>query len=77
MMESWLGVIFMFYGFGYFLGFDIYDIGGYFVGIEWINLLGLKFLWIVWILEEGMVVIVEFGCYFIEVFLVFVLEDFV
>lgn len=37
----------MFYGFGYFLGFDIYDIGGYLVGIEWINVLGLGLLWIV------------------------------
>lgn len=30
MFQVYLGVVFMFYGFGYFLGIDVYDVGGYF-----------------------------------------------
>lgn len=29
MMKVCLGVVFMFYGLGYFMGIDIYDVGGY------------------------------------------------
>lgn len=28
-MKVRLGVVFMFYGLGYFMGIDIYDVGGY------------------------------------------------
>ncbi|XP_024361458.1 uncharacterized protein [Physcomitrium patens] len=75
MMESRLGAIFMPHGLGHFLGLDTHDTGGYPAGTERINSPGLKSLRTVRILEEGMVVTVEPGCYFIEALLVPALED--
>lgn len=77
MVQVYLGVVFMFYGFGYFLGIDVYDVGGYLEGVECIDEFGLWSLCIVWYLQLGMVFIVELGIYFIDYFLDEVLVDLV
>ena len=75
MMESRLGAIFMPHGLGHFLGLDTHDTGGYPLGTERISAPGLKSLRTVRTLEQGMVITVEPGCYFIEALLVPALED--
>lgn len=75
MVESRLGAIFMPHGLGHFLGLDTHDTGGYPQGTPRISTPGLNSLRTVRTLEEGMVITVEPGCYFIEALLVPALED--
>ena len=75
MLENRVGAIFMPHGLGHFLGLDTHDTGGYPQGTERISAPGLKSLRTVRTLEEGMVITVEPGCYFIEALLVPALED--
>ena len=75
MQESRLGAVFMPHGLGHFLGLDTHDTGGYPAGTERIQAPGLKSLRTVRTLEEGMVITVEPGCYFIEALLVPALQD--
>ena len=76
MAQSQLKVVFMLHRLGHFLGLNAHDTSGYEEGIERINILGLKSLWKVRILEEGMVITIESRCYFIEALLVPAIEDF-
>lgn len=66
MMEQRLGAIFMPHGLGHFLGLDTHDPGGYPQGLERPQEPGLKSLRTSRVLQEGMVITVEPGCYFIE-----------
>jgi Xaa-Pro dipeptidase len=65
MVEARLGAVFMPHGLGHFLGLDVHDVGGYNGGKTRIDEPGLRNLRTVRDLEEGMVITVEPGCYFI------------
>ncbi|CAM6085038.1 unnamed protein product [Calypogeia fissa] len=75
MMEKRLGAIFMPHGLGHFMGLDTHDPSGYPKGTERINEPGLRSLRTVRTLEEGMVITVEPGCYFIDPLLLPAIED--
>jgi len=66
MMAVHLGAIFMPHGLGHLLGLATHDVGGYPKGTERINEPGIVKLRTVRALEEGMVITVEPGCYFID-----------
>ncbi|KAK1285464.1 hypothetical protein QJS10_CPB20g00511 [Acorus calamus] len=75
MMARRLGAIFMPHGLGHFLGIDTHDPGGYSKGLERPKEAGLSSLRTVRELEEGMVITVEPGCYFIDALLVPAMEN--
>lgn len=66
MLEKRLGATFMPHGLGHFLGLDTHDPGGYLKGAKRPTVAGLKSLRTTRLLEEGMVITVEPGCYFIN-----------
>ncbi|XP_037493160.1 xaa-Pro dipeptidase isoform X2 [Jatropha curcas] len=66
MMTERLGAVFMPHGLGHFLGIDTHDPGGYLKGPEKSKEPGLRSLRTARELEEGMVITVEPGCYFID-----------
>ncbi|KAL4652626.1 hypothetical protein ACB092_01G245600 [Castanea dentata] len=69
MMAERLGAVFMPHGLGHFLGIDTHDPGGYLKGLERRKEPGLRSLRTVRELQEGMVITVEPGCYFIDALL--------
>ncbi|KAJ1408142.1 Peptidase M24 [Sesbania bispinosa] len=69
MMATRLGAAFMPHGLGHFLGIDTHDPGGYLMGLERRKEPGLKSLRTIRQLQEGMVITVEPGCYFIDALL--------
>ncbi|XVF88690.1 hypothetical protein PTKIN_Ptkin19aG0070500 [Pterospermum kingtungense] len=69
------GAIFMPHGLGHFLGIDTHDPGGYPKGVERPKEPGLKSLRTTRQLQEGMVITVEPGCYFIDALLVPAMEN--
>lgn len=75
MMSRRLGAVFMPHGLGHFLGIDTHDPGGYAKGTERLKEPGLKSLRTIRELQEGMVITVEPGCYFIDALLVPAMED--
>ncbi|XP_042454403.1 xaa-Pro dipeptidase-like [Zingiber officinale] len=75
MMELRLGAIFMPHGLGHLLGIDTHDPGGYAQGLERPKEPGLKALRTIRKLQEGMVITVEPGCYFIDALLIPAMED--
>lgn len=75
MMAARLGAVFMPHGLGHFLGIDTHDPGGYPKGMERSKEPGLKSLRTVRELQEGMVITVEPGCYFIDALLVLAMEN--
>eukprot|EP00850_Spirogloea_muscicola_P002333 SM000009S23462 [mRNA] locus=s9:180661:188867:+ [translate_table: standard] len=66
MLEASLGAVFMPHGLGHFMGLDTHDVGGYPKGTVRIDKPGMRSLRTVRCLEEGMVLTVEPGCYFIS-----------
>ncbi|XP_007012898.2 PREDICTED: xaa-Pro dipeptidase isoform X2 [Theobroma cacao] len=75
MMVERLGAMFMPHGLGHFLGIDTHDPGGYPKGVERPKEPGLKTLRTARQLQEGMVITVEPGCYFIDALLVPAMEN--
>jgi Xaa-Pro dipeptidase len=75
MMKNYIGALFMPHGLGHFLGIDTHDPAGYPEGTERILEPGFKSLRTVRKLEEGMVITVEPGIYFISAILDPALKD--
>lgn len=66
MMKVHLGAVFMPHGLGHFMGLDVHDVGGYPEGTERLKEPGLRSLRTTRVLEEGMVLTIEPGLYFID-----------
>ncbi|KAE8705881.1 protein arginine N-methyltransferase 1.1-like [Hibiscus syriacus] len=75
MMVERVGAIFMPHGLGHLLGIDTHDPGGYPKGVERPKEPGLKSLRTARQLQEGMVITVEPGCYFIDALLAPAMEN--
>uniref|UniRef100_A0A2P2LCK9 Xaa-pro dipeptidase n=1 Tax=Rhizophora mucronata TaxID=61149 RepID=A0A2P2LCK9_RHIMU len=75
MMAERLGAVFMPHGLGHFLGIDTHDPGGYLKGQSRLQEPGLRALRTTRELQEGMVITVEPGCYFIEALLAPAMES--
>lgn len=75
MMAYRMGAVFMPHGLGHFLGIDTHDPGGFPKGIERPKEPGLRSLRTVRELQEGMVITVEPGCYFIDPLLIPAMEN--
>jgi len=75
MMAERLGAVFMPHGLGHLLGIDTHDPGGYLKGMERQKEPGLKALRTSRELQEGMVITVEPGCYFIDALLLPAMES--
>ncbi|KAL1506244.1 hypothetical protein ABEB36_005640 [Hypothenemus hampei] len=67
MLEAGLGAIFQPHGLGHLLGLDVHDVGGYLKGQpERPQKPGVNKLRTARVLEKGMVLTIEPGCYFID-----------
>ncbi|XP_038070149.1 xaa-Pro dipeptidase-like [Patiria miniata] len=75
MMKVYLGAVFMPHGLGHFMGCDTHDVGGYPEGVERVQRPGIRNLRTSRVLEAGMVITVEPGCYFIKATLEPALKD--
>ncbi|WCJ42641.1 Xaa-Pro dipeptidase [Euphorbia peplus] len=75
MMTERLGALFMPHGLGHFLGLDTHDPGGYLKGPKKSKEPGLRSLRTARELQEGMVITVEPGCYFIDAVLAPAMEN--
>ncbi|CAD7698924.1 unnamed protein product [Ostreobium quekettii] len=64
MLDAFVGGVFMPHGLGHFLGLDTHDVGGYLGRPPRVDEPGRKSLRTCCVLEEGMVITVEPGCYF-------------
>ncbi|XP_062356016.1 xaa-Pro dipeptidase isoform X3 [Cinclus cinclus] len=75
MVKVHLGAIFMPHGLGHLLGIDVHDVGGYPEGVERIEEPGLRSLRTARRLQQGMVLTIEPGIYFIDHLLEQALKD--
>ncbi|KAF4799013.1 Xaa-Pro dipeptidase [Turdus rufiventris] len=75
MLKVHLGAVFMPHGLGHLLGIDVHDVGGYPEGVERIDEPGLRSLRTARRLQQGMVLTIEPGIYFIEPLLEQALSD--
>ena len=76
MLDVDLGAVFMPHGMGHLIGIDTHDVGGYAKGTPHRSTRpGLRKLRTARVMEEGMVLTVEPGCYFIDPLLNMALTD--
>jgi len=75
LMENDIFALFFPHGLGHFLGLDTHDVGGYPKGVDRIERPGIRFLRARRELQEGMVVTLEPGLYFIPALLKKAFED--
>ncbi|CAG9772882.1 unnamed protein product [Ceutorhynchus assimilis] len=76
MFEAGLGAIFQPHGLGHFMGLDVHDVGGYLSDQPARpTKVGLNKLRTARVLEKGMVLTIEPGCYFIDPLINKALED--
>ncbi|KAL7546506.1 hypothetical protein ACHAWF_009835 [Thalassiosira exigua] len=76
MLDADLGAVFMPHGMGHLIGIDTHDVGGYAPGTPARSSRpGLRKLRTARVVEEGMVLTVEPGCYFIDPLLDMALKD--
>eukprot|EP01113_Clastostelium_recurvatum_P016907 TRINITY_DN1980_c0_g1_i1.p1 TRINITY_DN1980_c0_g1~~TRINITY_DN1980_c0_g1_i1.p1 ORF type:complete len:501 (+),score=140.99 TRINITY_DN1980_c0_g1_i1:33-1535(+) len=76
MAAAFLGYVFMPHGLGHLLGIQVHDVGGYPEGgVARIDEPGVKKLRTARVLEEGLYITVEPGCYFIDILLDKALKD--
>jgi Xaa-Pro dipeptidase len=64
--DLFIAAVFMPHGLGHFLGYDVHDVGGYPSGVNRIDEPGIRKLRTARVLEEGMILTVEPGLYFID-----------
>src|SRR5947208_2853605 len=69
LLENHIPALFFPHGLGHLIGIDVHDVGGYPKGVPRINEPGIKYLRMRRTLEEGMVVTVEPGVYFVDALL--------
>jgi len=69
MMKINLGAVFMPHGLGHFMGLDVHDVNGYPPGSKRIDKASLRNLRTTRVLQAGMVITIEPGCYFNDVLL--------
>ena len=75
LMEEDIFALFFPHGLGHFLGLDTHDVGGYPKGVERIDRPGIKYLRTRRTLQQGMVLTIEPGVYFVPALLKPALED--
>eukprot|EP00118_Oscarella_pearsei_P013340 m.105979 g.105979 ORF g.105979 m.105979 type:complete len:491 (+) comp37240_c1_seq6:97-1569(+) len=75
MMRAHLGAIFLPHGLGHFIGIDTHDVGGYPPGVDRPVEPGLSSLRTARVLQPGMAITVEPGCYFIDILMDQALES--
>jgi Xaa-Pro dipeptidase len=75
LVKNHVAALFLPHGLGHSLGIDVHDAGGYPFGVERIDEPGIRYLRMRRKLEEGMVVTVEPGIYFVNVLLDNALQD--
>lgn len=61
-----LGALFMPHGLGHFIGLDTHDVGGFTPSSPPSDLPGLRYLRTTRVLQKGMCITVEPGCYFVD-----------
>jgi Xaa-Pro dipeptidase len=75
MMKVHLGAVFMPHGLGHFMGLDVHDVNGYPKGVERVNSPSLSNLRTARVLQHGMVITIEPGCYFNDFLIDAALKD--
>ena len=75
LMEEDIFALFFPHGLGHFLGLDTHDVGGYPKGVERIDRPGIKYLRTRRTLQQGMILTIEPGVYFVPALLKPALED--
>mmetsp|Transcript_2699 Transcript_2699/g.3907 ORF Transcript_2699/g.3907 Transcript_2699/m.3907 type:complete len:522 (+) Transcript_2699:29-1594(+) len=76
LMKHQIGSVFMPHGLGHFIGMDVHDVGGYLGTLDKKdNALGVRWLRTQRTLKAGMVLTVEPGCYFVELWINSALKD--
>ena len=75
LQEKRVGAIFFPHGLGHLLGLRVHDVGGYTEGPPRSQKAGLKSLRTLRTMEEGIIMTVEPGCYFIDFIIKNALDD--
>lgn len=66
LISNHVPAIFFPHGLGHFLGLDVHDCGGYPKGVDRIQEPGIRYLRMRRVLQQGHVITIEPGCYFVD-----------